>query len=442
VVGSAAFPDGPNGYIPAWLLIKGDIAMPRLTRSVPSYRKHKVSGQAFVELSGRRHYLGPYGTQASKAVYDRLVAEWLVNGRQSPVNDEALTIIELCDRYRRFAEAYYVKNGQPTCLHRIKQALKSVRQHYGRDPATTFGPLALKVVRQQMIDRGLSRQYINDLIDCIRRMFKWAAAEQLVPASVPQSLAMVAGLRRGKTQARETEPITPVDDETVALTLRHVPEIVADMVRVQRLTGMRPQEVCLLRPVDLDRSGEIWIFRPESHKSEHHGRQRSVPIGPQAQSILLRYLARDADMYCFRPVDSEAKRRAAQHAARKTPISCGNRPGTNVKPHPKVMPGDRYDVAAYRRAIHRGCDKAFPHPTLSTIKEADLNAAQLEEKRKWQSSHRWSPNRLRHTAGTAVRKRFGLEAAQVILGHAAANVTEVYAERDLAKGIEVARLIG
>ncbi|MDC0935463.1 tyrosine-type recombinase/integrase [Pirellulales bacterium] len=62
--------------------------------------------------------------------------------------------------------------------------------------------------------------------------------------------------------------------------------------------------------------------------------------------------------------------------------------------------------------------------------------------RKWQSEHRWSPNQLRHTAGTAICKRFGLEAAQVILGHSNANVTQVYAERDLDKAVAVAREVG
>jgi integrase len=253
---------------------------------------------------------------------------------------------------------------------------------------------------------------------------------------------MVAGLRRGKTEARETAPVRPVDDVTVEATLRHLPETVSDMVRVQRLTGMRPQETCLLRPIDLDRSGEIWIYRPESHKTEHHGRGRVIPIGPQAQQILTRYLARELEMPCFRPVDSEAKRRALKHRTRRTPLKHGNRPGTNVVGRPKRTPSNRYNVSSYRRAIHRACDRAFPHPTLGAIKVADLSTAQWEELRDWRSSQRWSPNRLRHATGTAVRQQFGLEAAQVILGHAAANVTEIYAERDLQKGIEVARLIG
>jgi site-specific recombinase XerC len=60
----------------------------------------------------------------------------------------------------------------------------------------------------------------------------------------------------------------------------------------------------------------------------------------------------------------------------------------------------------------------------------------------WQSEHRWFPNQLRHSAATEFRRQFGLEAAQVLLGHSKADVTQVYAERDFAKAAAVARQIG
>ena len=181
---------------------------------------------------------------------------------------------------------------------------------------------------------------------------------------------------------------------------------------------------------------------PESHKTEHHGRQRTIFIGPQAQEVLLRYLARDAQAYCFRPCDSEKKRRAAATAARVTPSGYGNGPGDNRKKKPRCTAGEKYSSDSYRRAIHRACDKAFPHPELSKLKARELTVQQKAELRQWQKAHRWSPNRLRHTAATEVRREFGLEAAQVMLGHSQANVTQLYAERDLAKGFEVARRIG
>jgi len=61
---------------------------------------------------------------------------------------------------------------------------------------------------------------------------------------------------------------------------------------------------------------------------------------------------------------------------------------------------------------------------------------------KWRSAHRWSPNQLRHAAATEINSKFGLEAAQVTLGHAKADVTQIYAERDLNKAASVMREIG
>jgi hypothetical protein len=43
----------------------------------------------------------------------------------------------------------------------------------------------------------------------VRRLFKWAAAEELVPASIPQALSMVEGLRKGETEAPESEGVRP-----------------------------------------------------------------------------------------------------------------------------------------------------------------------------------------------------------------------------------------
>ena len=82
------------------------------------------------------------------------------------------------------------------------------------------------------------------------------------------------------------------------------------MIRFQRLTGCRPGEVCILRPCDVDTSGEVWAYRPESHKTEHHGRDRVIFLGPKAQDVLRPYLLRDKTAYCFVPAESERKRNA------------------------------------------------------------------------------------------------------------------------------------
>ncbi len=224
----------------------------------------------------------------------------------------------------------------------------------------------------------------------------------------------------------------PIDDIIVEQTLPHLSETVAAMVRLQRLTGMRPDEVCRLRPCDVDRRDDVWRFEMAEHKTANRGRPRVVFIGPQGQDVLRAFLLRDAEAFCFVPAEAVAAQRRRQHAERKTPLCCGNRPGTNrIRRAPKRRPGLRYDPNTYRKAIHRACDAA----DLLAHKESEVSA----DKRIFP---RWSPNRLRHTAATEIRKRFGLEAAQVVLGHSAADVTQVYAERDLTKAAEVMREVG
>ena len=66
-----------------------------------------------------------------------------------------------------------------------------------------------------------------------------------------------------------------------------------------QLTGCRPAEVCLVRPCDVDTSGDVWIYRPELHKTEHHGRERIICIGPKGQDVLRPYLLRAEGAYCF-----------------------------------------------------------------------------------------------------------------------------------------------
>lgn len=410
--------------------------MPRLVHSVPKYRRHRASGQAVVTLNGRDHYLGPYGTKASGIEYDRRIGEWLAAGRYPlGLARNELTIAELCVRYWRFAAEYYgAHDAKNRGLPGVKQAIRHLRERYSRTPAVEFGPLALKVVREQMIADGLSRRYINDLVARIKRIFKWAVAEELLPPVALQALLAVAGLSAARTSARESDPVLPVDDATIDATLRHLPDVPADMVRVQRLTGMRPAELCMMRPCDIDRTVDPSRYTPPHHKTVHTGRERVIFLGPQSQAILLRYMARDPETSCFRPCDSEAKRRASRHAARLTPLSCGSRPSSNRQRRPKRTAGDAYCVDAYRRAIHRACDRAFPAPPEIVCDRAKLAA--------WQSEHRWSPNQLRHTAATEFRKRFGLEAAQTALGHARADVTQMYAERDYALAAQVASVVG
>jgi hypothetical protein len=46
-------------------------------------------------------------------------------------------------------------------------------------------------------------------------MFRWAAGEELIPASIAQALTMASGVRQGRTEAWEAAPVLPVDDTIV-----------------------------------------------------------------------------------------------------------------------------------------------------------------------------------------------------------------------------------
>ncbi len=436
----------------------------------PAYRRRKDSDQALVTLTdsvtGRRrdYWLGEYGTPESRERYHRLIAEWEARCRRLPPPEfegpaagpaAGVTIAEVIHAFWQHARAY-VNEGE---LRSIQTILRLMRKYFGSSPASEFGPKKLRWLRDQMIrgedlSRPWSRKYINVQVQRIRRMFKWAAAEELVPVTVYQSLCTVEPLRRGRSAARETEPVRPVPEELLRATLPHLSRPVRALVELQLLTGARPGELLDLRPCDVefDEKTGVWTYRPESHKNAFRGKERLIYFGPRAQQILRPFLSdRPTRAYCFSPAEADAERRAELHRQRKTPLSCGNRPGTNVKDDPKRKPGDRYTTDTYRRAIEYACEKAFPPPARLARREGETKAAwlrrltpkQKEELAEWRRAHRWHPHQLRHNAATLIRRQFGLEAAQLALGHASALITDaVYAERDREKVIEIMRRIG
>jgi integrase len=140
----------------------------------------------------------------------------------------------------------------------------------------------------------------------------------------------------------------------VAATIAHLSTVVAAMVQLQRLTGCRPGEICAMKIGEVNRDGATWNFIPASHKTQHHGHRRIVFIGPKGQSVLRPFVMNlDHQAYVFNPAHAVAEMRQRRSDLRKTPMSCGNRRGSNVARRPKRIAGNQYDVAAYRRAVAR-----------------------------------------------------------------------------------------
>jgi integrase len=417
------------------------------TKKMPSYRLHKQSGQAVVTLTdplgGRRDVLlGMYDTPESRIEYTRVIAEWEANGRRlyAPTEAETLSINELLLAFLQHADQHYRhEDGTPTSEPRdFKAALKPLKELYGTLAVADFGPLKLKAVRERMIAADLSRGVVNHRIQRVVRVFKWGVAEEMVPESVWRSLTTVRGLERGRTAARETEPVKPVAVEVVEATLPYMLPPVRAMAELQLVTGARPGEIASMRGCDLDMTGEIWLYRPEHHKTKHKGRERVVAVGPKGQEIILPFLKLDTQAYLFSPRDALVALRARQRSQRASKVQPSQL--CRKKRKPKKAPGERYLTTAYSHAVAqaiRRANKTMACGSCKRLKPEDrCNQCQAA------AIPHWHPHQIRHTHATEVRRRFGLEAAQIAMGHSEADVTQIYAERDGALAARVAKEIG
>lgn len=387
--------------------------MPRLKYKLPRYTLHKATGQAIVKFDGRAHYLGKYGTPESLAAYHRLLAERSVTGATfaTPGCKADLRVNELLVAYLDFAEGYYVKNGRPTGeFANMKDAIKPLQALYETMRVSEFGPTALRTVREKMIEGGLSRGVVNARMNRIRRIVKWGVERELVSPTVLQGLQSVTPLKQGRSNARETGRVLPVSQVHIDAVITLVTRPVKAMIELQLVTGMRPGEIVLMRTRDIDMSGKIWEYRPESHKTEHHGKDRVIFLGPRAQEIVRPFLKNDLEAWLFDPRD------AVLAARRRLKPKTGKSKRTLRIRGYRRCPSDRYTTDSYQNAICKACDRAgIPS---------------------------WGPNRLRHNAATFLRKEFGIEAARVILGHSSAAVTEIYAEMDRKKAAEIMSVVG
>jgi integrase len=358
-------------------------------RKIPELRHHKGVEKGYARFDGVQKYFGRSGSWPRdvknppgevQAAYDRYLAEWLqgkVFASQLP-KASRLTVLELATAYLTHAQTYYRKRGKQTSeVGAIQAALRPLVKLYGGLPVTSFDVVALEKVRDEMIGRGWSRKSINGHVGRLRLMFRWGAQRKLVPASVYAELTLLDGLKASRSNAVERPPIQPVPWETVEKTLPHVHEPVRTMVRVHWLLGCRSQDVRLMRPCDLDRSGPVWRYTPSTHKTEHHGRALLYWVGPKAQALLTPLLEK-----CKTPESYVFSTRGLKGVGSRGP--------------------GHYSASSYRWAVVRACERAG-----------------VEE---------WTPLQIRHSRLTEIRHAHGIEAAQTVAGHSHPDVTLVYAE--------------
>lgn len=369
-----------------------------MARRIPKLCRHKTTGIAYVTDPALRRevYLktpggspARHGTPEADRAYDDWVREFLDRARPDIAPGmPGCTVNRLLDAFLAHADLYYRKRGKVTSeVGNFEAAARAVRAlGLGDSPAAGFRPRDLAHLQKALAAKHLARSTVNAYCRRVVRIWRWAVAQELVRGEVLVALEAIPGLARGRTAARETAEVGPVDLAVVEACLPHLPPTAAAVVRAQLAAAMRPAEVLALRPCELDTSAEPWAYTvaPDANKTAHKGRARVVYLGPQARGVLGPWVAR-----CH---------------SRSSWVFPGKKPGAH------------YTHSALRAAIDDAVARAgVPH---------------------------WHPNQLRHTQATVIRAKYGAEAAQAVLGHASMDTTEIYAERDSAVARKAAEDLG
>ncbi|HEY1187561.1 MAG TPA: site-specific integrase [Gemmata sp.] len=301
-------------------------------RPCPRMKEHKSTGRAHCEwqFANQRHvrYFGKWGSAEAQEAYKRFQLEWatrLVKNSPVPLG-ETLLVAELVEQWLAYCEngddgeGGYQKHGKLTSeIHSQRAAMNYLLAAHGSTSVDEFGPEQLRAVRKAMIDarplrngkpspHGLSRNTINGYQTRLVQMFGWGVGRKLVPATVWHELKAVGRLQKGKTVARDPAKKKAVPWVDVEATLPHLhtdPDcraVLESLVRLHWLVGGRPEDLVSLRPGDLDRTGDVWSYSPETHKNEHREQELTYWIGPKAQAILAPLLAGKADtdfVFCY-----------------------------------------------------------------------------------------------------------------------------------------------
>ena len=364
--------------------------MPKKRSEQPAYQYH-MSGQAKVRLDRSDFYLGKHGTPESYARYYSLLAEYNANGKRAPAGsideptlqaDDIILVKHITADFRARRLPEYAHNDVRT--KRFNHLCDLLDQRHGNEPATEFGPRKLEAMRDIFGTKGLGkngrancRRMVNELVRDVITVIEHGVSRELVGPERIVALRSLKPLKKG--QGIEHPKRSGVATAIVKETLPKMTATLAAMIRLQMATAMRPSELFRMTPAMIDRSGEVWFYRPDAHKAEHHGKTKAVPILGDGLAALTPYLFGDADELCF-----------------------------------LTEKGTPWNKDSYRIAVTRAA-----------------KAAKVDH---------WTPYMIRHTTLQEVRDQRGPEAAQALAGHSRMSTTEVYAKASEAKAIEAARV--
>jgi len=265
-----------------------------------------------------------------------------------------------------------------------------------------------------MVKAGtLCRNSVNKYTKYIKRIFAWGVEEELANANVGLGLRAVKALREGEDGAFDHPEREAVPQWVVAATLPFLAPVIAAMVQVQWLTGMRPSEVFNMRVGDIDRSQKngLWYYSPK-HKTEQHIGKKPIPLGTPEQRLIAPYLEdKKPEAAVFSPKTAMKERAAEARANRKSKLTPSQRERDAKRALNRASKvGEFYEKNSYRKAV------------VYAIQKGNRNGVEIPH---------WSPYLLRNSAATHIELEHGLDDAQAQLGHTSANMTKRYSAAQL-----------
>lgn len=339
----------------------------------PKLRKNG-DGRAFAvypNSNGRRAYFGEFGSPEADQKYQAWLSEVMASlaaGEPTVSHKSSVTLAKLIVLYLEWSD----KNHSEGEARNNRETLYKLLDPFcGEQIAAKFGPTKLRSFQTHLANSGrFRRTTVNNHVKRVRRFMRWCQSRELIPPGIVQELEQVEPVRKGRTKAKESEPVEPVPRSTWEATLPFLRKPVRAMVQIQFWCGMRPGEVCSLRPCDIDRSGDVWLYRPQQHKTSHKGKTLIKAIPAPAQPILEPWLHGPPEEPAFRTIRKRVF----------TALTYGS---------------------AVRRAIERAGEYGVKIP-------------------------HWHPNQLRHAILTEIRESLGLEDAQWWAGHSESATTMIY----------------
>ncbi len=388
----------------------------------PKYRLHKPSGRAVIQYrpifgANPRYLAGAYGSEESLADYDRQLARIVKHmAKAAPAKvlkfDTIQTVEHFVAAFMQWAAKHH---GDGREFSHFKRAVRPLRRRFGERMIKTIGPVRLKLVRKDMVRNGWCRKHVNAQFNRLRAVFAWGVENELISPRQLAAIQTVKGLRKGKTKAPDHPEVPPVLWSEAEQLLPNVSPVVAAMIEVQYLTGMRSSELTAMCIEEIEFRADVWIYRPVQHKTAYAGKPKIICIGPRAQSLLVPYLQVPVEQCIFSPRIAMREHYEARRTAAKSK-RYGKRKKSRFNPY---RYRERYFTDSYYQALAHGFD-------LMDKGRDPKNPV-----------NRWHPHQLRHARATLTREQYDLEGSQAQLGNTI-QATEIYARKSLPLAIKVA----